>query len=85
MGIFKSSRIPDGNNDLISTIVHKSASAFRSDGYDVDATISSNGRYLGTRSAMNIILYPHNDDNALEIAERIVYAPKSRGQKLRSK
>ena len=79
MGIFKSSKVLYGNSDLISTIAHEIASAFRSDGFDVDYVVSSNGwreisitkgglfkRCLGMRTAMKVILYPHNDSIKFE-------------------
>ena len=72
MGIFKSSKILYGNSGLISTIATEIASEFRSEGYDVDTVVSSNGwkeisitkgglfkRCLGMRTAMKVILYPH--------------------------
>ena len=79
MGIFKSSKILYGNSGLISTIATEIASEFRSEGYDVDTVVSSNGwkeisitkgglfkRCLGMRTAMKVILYPHKGHIKLE-------------------
>lgn len=43
MGIFKTSKMLYGNPGLTRTIADEIASAFRSDGYDVDYVVSSNG------------------------------------------
>ena len=79
MGIFKSSKILYGNSGLISTIATEIASEFRSEGYDVDTVVSSNGwkeisitkgglfkRCLGMRTAMKVILYPHKGHIKIE-------------------
>ena len=79
MGIFKSSKILYGNSGLISTIATEIASEFRSDGYDVDIVVSSNGwkeisitkgglfkRCLGMRTAMKVVLYPYKGYIKLE-------------------
>lgn len=79
MGIFKTSKILYGNPGLTRTIADEIASAFRSDGYDVDYVVSSNGwreisitmgglfkRCLGMRTAMKVILYPYNGNIKFE-------------------
>lgn len=79
MGIFKTSKMLYGNPGLTRTIADEIASAFRSDGYDVDYVVSSNGwrevsitkgglfkRCLGMRTAMKVILYPYNGNIKFE-------------------
>lgn len=79
MGIFKTSKMLYGNPGLTRTIADEIASAFRSDGYDVDYVVSSNGwreisitkgglfkRCLGMRTAMKVILYPYNESIKFE-------------------